>query len=93
VSVQADDANVVIRICDEGPGIAPEESERIFEKFHRSDAADHRAAGTGLGLAVARGFTEALGGALTAENRTGHKGATFVFTFPIAAEQAAHDVA
>lgn len=93
VSAQVDNINVVIRICDEGPGIAPEESERIFEKFHRSEAADRRAAGTGLGLAVARGFTEAIGGTLTAENRTGRKGAVFIFTFPIVAEQAAHDIA
>ncbi len=93
VGAQAGATNVVICVSDEGPGIAPGERERIFEKFHRSASTDHRAAGTGLGLAVARGFTEALGGTLIAENRTGRSGAVFTFTFPIAAERSVHDVA
>ncbi len=93
VDAKADGGNVVIRICDEGHGIAPDECERIFEKFHRSQSADRHVAGTGLGLAVARGFTEALGGTLTAGNRASHTGAVFTFTFPVAMEPSIHDVA
>lgn len=93
VIARTDGAHVTIRICDEGPGIAPEERERIFEKFHRSQSADRHAAGTGLGLAVARGFAEALGGTLTADNRAGRSGAVFTFTFPAAPELSVHDVA
>ena len=59
-----------IVVADEGPGIPPDEAERVFERFHRTDAA--RAAsdgGTGLGLAIARWIVDAHGGAIRAEAR------------------------
>jgi signal transduction histidine kinase len=59
-----------IEVSDEGPGIPPDEAERVFERFHRTDAA--RAAsdgGTGLGLAIARWIVDAHGGAIRAEGR------------------------
>ena len=61
---------VILTIEDEGPGIPPADLPHIFDKFYRAKAADRRIAGTGLGLAVARGFVEAFGGTLDAANRT-----------------------
>ena len=54
---------------DEGPGIPPRRSSRIFDKFYRADDGDRRRAGTGLGLAIAKGFVEAQGGTIAARNR------------------------
>jgi two-component system sensor histidine kinase KdpD len=61
---------VEIRGVDRGPGVPDEAKNRIFEPFQRSGDAP-RSAGVGLGLAVARGFTEALGGTLSAEDTPG----------------------
>ncbi|MFD8938901.1 DUF4118 domain-containing protein, partial [Streptomyces sp. NPDC059578] len=61
---------VEIRVVDRGPGVPDEAKERIFEPFQRYGDVP-RGAGVGLGLAVARGFTEAIGGTLTAEDTPG----------------------
>jgi two-component system, OmpR family, sensor kinase len=54
-------------VTDDGPGIAPEERARIFERFHRTDQArDRRAGGTGLGLAIVSAIAEAHDGAVRA---------------------------
>lgn len=74
-------SEVLVRVIDRGPGIAPGESERIFEPFQRgSRVGDVR--GAGLGLAIARGFAEANGGRVWAESRAG-QGATFVLALPL----------
>jgi signal transduction histidine kinase len=55
----------VLRIIvdDDGPGIDPKERERVFDRFHRSDAARDRASGgAGLGLAISRAIAVAHGG-------------------------------
>jgi two-component system sensor histidine kinase KdpD len=72
---------LTLRVSDQGPGIATEDLERVFEPFHR--ALDRPSGGSGLGLAIARGFVEANGGRLRAESLTG-KGSTFVFQLPAA---------
>ncbi|MEU3905800.1 sensor histidine kinase KdpD [Streptomyces goshikiensis] len=69
---------VELRVVDRGPGVPDEAKERIFEPFQRHGDAP-RGAGVGLGLAVARGFTEAVGGTLTAEDTPGG-GLTMVLT-------------
>ena len=52
---------------DDGPGIPPEQRERVFDRFHRTDAARDRASGgTGLGLAIVRAIAEAHGGHVSA---------------------------
>ncbi|MBV9989805.1 MAG: sensor histidine kinase KdpD [Alphaproteobacteria bacterium] len=79
--------NVLLCIEDEGPGIAEEELPHIFDKFYRAKAADRRVAGTGLGLAVARGFVEAFGGRVEAANRSGAHGAVLTLTLPRAVER------
>ncbi|WP_042393784.1 sensor histidine kinase [Streptacidiphilus carbonis] len=67
-----------VRVADHGPGIPDEAKEKVFEPFQRYGDAP-RGAGVGLGLAVARGFVEAMGGSLTAEDTPGG-GLTMVFT-------------
>ncbi len=53
---------------DDGPGIAADQRDRVFERFHRTDAARDRASGgTGLGLAIVRAIAEAHGGTVAAE--------------------------
>ncbi|WP_329097320.1 sensor histidine kinase KdpD [Streptomyces sp. NBC_01439] len=73
---------VELRVVDRGPGVPDEAKDRIFEPFQRHGDAP-RGAGVGLGLAVARGFTEAIGGTLAAEDTPGG-GLTMVLTLPIA---------
>jgi signal transduction histidine kinase len=59
-----------IVVADEGPGIPHDEAERVFDRFHRTDAARAtRDGGTGLGLAIARWIVDAHGGAIRAEQR------------------------
>ncbi|WP_445396764.1 ATP-binding protein [Streptomyces sp. LE64] len=73
---------VELRVVDRGPGVPEEAKERIFEPFQRHGDAP-RGAGVGLGLAVARGFAESMGGTLTAEDTPGG-GLTMVLTLTAA---------
>ncbi|MER7679494.1 sensor histidine kinase KdpD [Streptomyces sp. NPDC096934] len=69
---------VEVRVVDRGPGVPDEAKERIFAPFQRYGDAP-RGAGVGLGLAVARGFAESMGGTLNAEDTPGG-GLTMVLT-------------
>jgi two-component system sensor histidine kinase KdpD len=70
VALYEDRANVVISIEDEGPGIPQADIERIFEKFRRLEEPSDRTRGdrkgAGLGLSIAKGFIEAMGGRIAA---------------------------
>jgi two-component system phosphate regulon sensor histidine kinase PhoR len=66
---EADGEHVVLRVADEGPGIAPADLGRIFERFFRGDQS-RGTPGTGLGLAITRHILRAHGGDAWAENRT-----------------------
>jgi signal transduction histidine kinase len=67
-----DEAALIIRVQDEGPGIAPEELERVFEPFYRVESSRNRdTGGTGLGLSIARDVAQAHGGSLVARNLPG----------------------
>lgn len=85
VTVRADTetATVRLRVIDHGHGVPAADRERMFEPFQRLD--DRRAdGGLGLGLAIARGFTEAMGGTVTATDTPGG-GLTMTVTLPTAA--------
>ena len=67
VAVYEDRGNVVVSIEDEGPGIPQADIERIFEKFRRlEEPSDRLRKGAGLGLSIAKGFIEAMGGRIAA---------------------------
>ncbi len=74
---------VSVRVVDGGAGIAPAEQERIFEPFYRAESGTDRTAhaGSGLGLAVARGFVEVNGGRIWVESAPG-QGSAFVIELP-----------
>jgi two-component system sensor histidine kinase KdpD len=82
ILAQRQAGNIVLQVLDEGPGMPESELERVFTKFHRLHAGDRKRPGTGLGLAVCRGFVEALGGTITAGNRSDRSGAIFTLSFP-----------
>ncbi len=84
VTASALHERVELRVVDRGPGVPDKAKDRIFEPFQRHGDAP-RGAGVGLGLAVARGFTEAIGGTLTAEDTPGG-GLTMVITLPVAGD-------
>ncbi|MBN2554870.1 MAG: hypothetical protein JXA97_02935 [Anaerolineales bacterium] len=72
---------VMLSIFDQGEGIRPDELNRIFERFYRSDRA-RQTPGTGLGLAISRHIMRAHGGSIWAENQTPpDRGAVFHLTF------------
>ena len=82
ISIQAtqSDGMIMVRVQDNGPGIAPAEQQRIFEKFSRIQRKD-RPKGLGLGLAFCRLAVEAHGGRIWVESEPG-SGSTFSFTLP-----------
>lgn len=82
----------VVEVADTGPGIPPDERERVFERFFRGEpggrgAESDRRGGAGLGLAIARWITEAHGGRL-ALTRSGAEGSTFTAALPAPPEEA-----
>jgi len=74
---------VHLQVMDQGPGIPPSDLERVFDTFYRVRKADHVLAGTGLGLSICRGFIAAMGGAISAENRSDRSGAVFTVRMPV----------
>lgn len=75
------DGQAVLTVSDRGPGIPPDDLERIFERFHRADPA-RTGPGTGLGLAIARQIVTAHGGTIVATNRP-DGGAEFTVRLPV----------
>lgn len=67
-------------VTDQGPGIAPEDQERIFERFERAKGAE---GGSGLGLAIARRLAHSMGGDISLESEPG-QGARFTIALPAA---------
>ncbi len=68
--VVRDGVQLEISICDDGPGIPPEELEKVFEPFYRLESSRNRdTGGTGLGLSIARDVAQAHGGSLVLGNR------------------------
>lgn len=73
-----------VRVIDRGPGLSPEDAERVFDRLYRTDEARSRVdGGSGLGLAIVRSIVEAHGGVAFVESDPG-SGSTFGFTLPAA---------
>jgi PAS domain S-box-containing protein len=74
---------VQVSVADTGPGILPEEANKIFVKFYQIDqAANQKTKGTGLGLAISKALVEMHGGKIWVESEVG-RGCTFSFTLPV----------
>ncbi|MDN4471680.1 sensor histidine kinase [Demequina zhanjiangensis] len=88
VAARFDDAAVTIEIADNGPGIPPEDLERVFERFYRGrGAAEGSVPGVGLGLALVRQLVNKAGGTV-ALGSDGHSGTIARVTLPRVAQQA-----
>lgn len=73
VKAWTEDGQVLVEVVDNGPGVAPEDLPRIFDKFFRGAPGAGRP-GTGLGLSITRGLVEGMGGAVSAANRPAAEG-------------------
>ncbi len=80
VSALSTGGEIIISVSDRGPGLPPESLPHLFEKFYRAPGTP--AGGTGLGLSIVKGFVEAHGGRVEAENRSGG-GAQFTIHLPV----------
>jgi len=81
VSAARDDSMVVFSVADRGPGLAPGEESKVFEKFYRGPGT--APGGLGLGLSIARQLVEAHGGEIVAQNREDIRGSRFSIRIPI----------
>jgi signal transduction histidine kinase len=82
ITASSTDTVVHIRVCDDGPGVPPEDRERVFNRFVRLDASRNRASGnSGLGLAIVRDIAEAHGGRVWFDEPVG-AGAVVVIQLP-----------
>jgi signal transduction histidine kinase len=87
VEVSALDGAFRVAVADTGPGIAPEDQEKIFHEFQQVDSSSTRKkGGTGLGLSIAKRILEMHGGRIWVESSPG-QGSTFWFTLPIRVER------
>jgi two-component system sensor histidine kinase BaeS len=82
VSAGAEGQAVWIRVSDTGPGVAPEEQERIFDPFYRGTAAGRFPQGMGLGLTIAREMVTAHGGRIELDSQVG-LGSRFTIWLPL----------
>ena len=81
VSAAQMNGEVRVEVADTGPGIAPQDRERIFDEFQQTDVGVLQRDGTGLGLALSKRFVELHGGRIWVDSELG-RGSTFVFTLP-----------
>jgi two-component system sensor histidine kinase KdpD len=82
VAVFEDQDDVVISIEDQGPGIPKPELDKVFEKFRRLDQPSDRGKGAGLGLSIAKGFVEAMGGRIAAVSPVTDRGTRLLISLP-----------
>jgi signal transduction histidine kinase len=87
VMAEALEGEMLVSVTDSGPGIPPEERERIFERFTQTTGEKRRRRGFGLGLTFCRLTIQAHGGRIWAEAGENGKGSRFVFTLPLAVDR------
>ena len=85
VTVKRQADQIVFRVSDDGPGIPPKESQKIFESFYQANASLARiSSGAGLGLAICQGLVRAHGGEIWVEDQK--QGACIAFSIPTSKE-------
>ncbi|MGN0921201.1 MAG: ATP-binding protein [Cellvibrio sp.] len=85
-----DGDQMLIDVCDQGPGVPQEERERVFERFHTAEKGDRRRSGSGLGLTICRGMIVAHGGTVSIHDNPygevdGRKGTCLRVSLPLTA--------
>jgi signal transduction histidine kinase len=91
IDISRDEAGnrMIVSVTDSGSGIAPDDLDKIFHRFYRTqNALDGLVKGTGLGLAIAKGMVEAQHGTIAVRSEVGH-GSTFTVTLPAAEPETA----
>jgi two-component system sensor histidine kinase KdpD len=83
VEVRRDERSGAVLVLDRGPGVAPQDRERVFEPFYRAPAAARREPGLGIGLALCRRLVAGYGGNVWTQARPGG-GSIFGFSLPLA---------
>ncbi|MBP3895947.1 MAG: HAMP domain-containing histidine kinase [Mogibacterium sp.] len=88
LSARTDESKLTIRVSDDGEGIRPEDREKIWERFYRSDAARTHEESSGIGLSIVKVLSKALGGnaELRSDEESELGGATFEVTLPYASK-------
>jgi two-component system sensor histidine kinase KdpD len=86
VNARVTDEGLVVQVRDHGPGIAPADLPRLFERFYRGEAARPRVSGTGMGLSIARGLLAVENGRVWGENCP-DGGAQFTIAVPAAKKE------
>jgi signal transduction histidine kinase len=87
LSASAEDGRTLVRVADNGIGIAPERLQEVFDMFVQLDSSSPRAGGLGLGLTLARSIVRRHGGDIEARSTGAGKGAEFIVRLPLAADQ------
>jgi signal transduction histidine kinase len=91
LSAKQAQGRIEISVQDSGPGLPPEDLDRIFERFYRADASRQRdgdlPGGSGLGLAIAKSIVQAHGGQVSAESGAG-QGLRVIVALPKRSESA-----
>ena len=87
VEIEADGNLLHVEVIDTGPGIPPEERQKIFDKFYQlSDISTRQQGGSGLGLSISKSIVEAHGGKLWIDDGNQGKGSNFQFVLPVVKE-------
>ena len=84
IVVRRDESSVLLSVIDAGPGLAPADVERVFERYYRSGKTEADVPGLGIGLSVSRDIVMAHGGRIWAESEGPGQGATFTIALPVA---------
>jgi two-component system sensor histidine kinase KdpD len=85
--------HICFEVRDDGPGIAPGDMPKLFDKFFRVQRGDTAVAGTGLGLAICKGLVEAMGGEITVVSPLAQgRGAAFTVCFPVEKQPRAPEI-
>lgn len=83
IEAHATRTDIHIAVCDEGPGIAAAERAHVFDLFHRAAQRDSVVPGTGMGLAICKGFIEAMAGSIIARENAGGRGTAIEISVPL----------